>query len=74
MKEKELQLICDRIRRYRYEKGFSQQNIADQLNISQNAYHKIENGQTRLLMKTVLLLADIFEVHLCDFFSELEKQ
>lgn len=73
MKEKELQLICNRIRKFRYEKGLSQQNVADKLNMSQNAYFKIESGQTRLLLVTVLLLADIFEVSLCDFFFGIQK-
>lgn len=71
MKEKELQLICDRIRKLRYEKGLTQERVANHLNISQNAYHKIENGRTKLLVVTLLMLTDIFKVNLSDFFEDL---
>lgn len=73
MKEEKLQLIYTQIRKYRYEKGYTQQNIADLLKISQNAYYKIENGRTKLLVGTLLSLTEIFEVNLCDFFISFNK-
>jgi len=69
MKEKELQLICDKIRKLRYEKGLTQEQVANHLNMSQNAYHKIENGRTKLLVVTLLMLADLFKVNPNDFFE-----
>jgi transcriptional regulator with XRE-family HTH domain len=62
-------LICDKIRKFRYDKGLTQEKVANHLNISQNAYHKIENGRTKLLVVTLLMLADIFEVNPNDFFD-----
>ncbi len=69
MKEKELQLICDKIRKLRYDQGLSQEKVANHLNISQNAYHKIENGRTKLLVLTLLMLADVFKVSPNHFFE-----
>jgi len=40
--------IRERIRAIRIEKGYSQDYMADMLKISQNAYHKLEKGYTRI--------------------------
>ena len=72
MKEEKLQLIYARMRRFRHERKYSQQNIADLLKISQNAYYKIENGRTKLLVGTLLSLSEIFEVNFCDFFTDIK--
>ena len=70
MKEKEIQSICNKIRILRYERGLTQQKVASILDISQNAYNKIENGKTKLLVVTILCLADIFEADVNDFFTD----
>jgi len=72
MKEEKLQKIYGRIIRFRHEKKFTQQHVADCLKISQNAYYKIENGRTKLLVSTLLSLTEIFEVNLCDFLSDIK--
>jgi len=36
----ELKKIRERIKKIRFEKGLTQDNMADMLHISQNAYHK----------------------------------
>lgn len=72
MKEKEIQAICNKIRILRYERGLTQQKVASILDISQNAYNKIENGKTKLLVVTILCLADIFEADVNDFFTDLK--
>ena len=72
MKEKEIQSICNKIRILRYERGLTQQKVASILDISQNAYNKIENGKTKLLVVTILCLADIFEADINDFFTDLK--
>jgi len=71
-KKKQLQKIYTRIRKSRTEKGYSQQFVADLLNISQNAYCKIENGQTRLLVSTLLAITEILEVKLCDILKGIK--
>ena len=51
-----------KIRKYRTEKGYTQEFMANQLGISQNAYHKIESGQTQIKAQTLEQIADILEV------------
>lgn len=51
-----------KIRKYRTEKGYTQEFMANQLGISQNAYHKIESGQTQVKAQTLEQIADVLEV------------
>jgi len=61
--------IRERIKIIRIEKGYSQDYMADMLNISQNAYHKLEKGHTRIHLEKFIDIAKILEVD----FSELFK-
>ena len=61
--------IRERIKIIRIEKGYSQDYMADMLNISQNAYHKLEKGHTRIHLEKFIDIAEILEVN----FSELLK-
>lgn len=54
--------IYIRIRKHRLENGLSQRELADRLNISQNSYHKLENGETMLISPRIKLLSSIFRV------------
>ncbi len=71
MKKKELRVIRKRIQKLRFDRGLSQQRVADYLDVSQNAYHKIENGHTKLQVVTLLVLSDLFEISIHDFFKDL---
>ena len=57
-----IEKIRKRLKSIRIEKGFTQDYIGEQLNISQISYHKLENGKTALKLKTLLELAVILEV------------
>ncbi|MBL4675074.1 MAG: helix-turn-helix transcriptional regulator [Mucilaginibacter sp.] len=46
--KKETQKIIDHIKKIRVEKKINQEKIAVALGISQNAYSKIERGETKL--------------------------
>ena len=61
--------IRERIRVIRIEKGYSQDYMADMLKISQNAYHKLEKGHTRIHLEKFIDIAEILEIE----FSELLK-
>ena len=61
--------IRERIKIIRIEKGYSQDYMAYMLNISQNAYHKLEKGHTRIHLEKFIDIAEILEVN----FSELLK-
>ena len=44
---KRIEIIRKRIKRTRVEKGYSQYYVGIRLNMSQIAYHKLENGKTQ---------------------------
>lgn len=67
--KKQVEEIRERIRTLRIDKGYSQDYMADMLNISQNAYHKLEKGYTRIHLEKFIDIAKILEVD----FSELLK-
>lgn len=62
--------VSDKIRRLRNEKGYSQQYLALKLGISQNAYHKLEKGETKLSFERLQQLATVLEVSI----EELTEQ
>ncbi|MCO4292465.1 helix-turn-helix domain-containing protein [Solitalea sp. MAHUQ-68] len=56
----------------RIKKGLSQHGVALRLNISQNAYWKIENGETGLSIDHLLSLADTFDIPASTLLESLE--
>jgi len=54
--------IRKRLKAARIEKGYTQDYVGEQLQMSQISYHKIENGKTALKVRTLLELAIILEV------------
>jgi transcriptional regulator with XRE-family HTH domain len=50
------------IRKYRELRNFTQENVAQQMGISQNAYSKIENNQTQLTISHLKLICKILDV------------
>ncbi len=58
MKEK----VAKRIKKLRELRGFSQEDIADRLNISRSAYERMENGKSQSWATHLANLADVFEV------------
>lgn len=62
--------ICSQIRKFRKEKGLSQENMASDLGISQTAYTNLENGVTHLSVDRLMLIAHLLERDIIDFFPE----
>jgi len=48
---------CDQIRKIRTKLGISQEYIANKLEISQTAYSKIENQQTKIKFETLFTIS-----------------
>ena len=65
--------IADLVKKTRYEKNYSQDHIAKKLGITQKAYSKIENNETKLNVDTLTRIAEILEVDVASFFSSNEK-
>jgi transcriptional regulator with XRE-family HTH domain len=57
-----LDLVLANIRRSREALNLSQKEVADRLNMSQNAYSKLELGYTKLTLQHFLLIADALNV------------
>lgn len=68
--EKELNTIRETIRVFRLKRGYSQEYMGQLLNISQYAYHKIENGKTRLHIENLLKIASALEINSKQLFED----
>lgn len=64
--------VEDNIRKYRAEKCYNQDFMANQLGISQSAYFKIESGLVKITMDRLTRIAEILEKPL-EAFLEQEK-
>lgn len=58
------------IKRYREMRNFSQKYVAAKMNISQNAYSKIENNITQLTVHHVKILAQILDVSIMELLKD----
>lgn len=55
--------VLHKIRLARNEKKYSQEYMAEKLNISQNSYHKLENGYTKLTVSKLKKIAVILNTN-----------
>ncbi|NQX96520.1 MAG: helix-turn-helix transcriptional regulator [Flavobacteriales bacterium] len=62
-----------KIKKTRTLKGFSQQYMADQLNISQMAYSKIERNKTQLNWDKLKKLAEILSINIWDLVDDKKE-
>ncbi|WP_445748241.1 helix-turn-helix domain-containing protein [Polaribacter sp.] len=65
----DIKIIRIKIRNYRLIKGYSQEYMSSELNISQTAYHKIESGKIKLKVCTLLKIADVLEINPLSLFT-----
>ncbi len=61
--------INNKIRKIRELKGYSQEYMADKLNISQRAYGKIESGETKLSWDHIYNISKVLEIEPVDLIS-----
>ncbi len=59
-------LISKNIRKYREIKGFSQEYMANQLDINQASYAKIENNSTKLTVERLFAISKLLETEITD--------
>lgn len=57
-----IKAIAAVIRKKRDEKNYTQEYLAYKLNISQNAYSKIELGYTKITVERLFQIAEVLEV------------
>jgi transcriptional regulator with XRE-family HTH domain len=57
------------IRKAREKKGFSQEYMAEILNISQASYARLENEDTKITVERLHKIAEILEANIIEFFD-----
>jgi transcriptional regulator with XRE-family HTH domain len=62
--------LASKIKKIREQKQLSQQEVADELCMTQANYHKLESGKIQIKMNVVKKLADFFELQIEDLVSE----
>jgi Predicted transcriptional regulators len=65
--------ICKKIKKFRKKAGYTQQQIANLLNIDRSTYSYYESGRTIPDLKTLFKLAEIFQEPLINLLSSEEN-
>jgi transcriptional regulator with XRE-family HTH domain len=65
--------VHEKIRFLRQAKGWTQEEVADKLNMSQNGYGCIERGETDVNLSRLEQIADLFEIKLSELLGLDEK-
>ena len=63
--------IVSKIKRLRHEKGYSQPQMAERLNIEKSAYSRLETGKTYSWAKYLEELLTVFEITPDKFFEDI---
>lgn len=61
--------VAEKIRKLRKSKGFSQEELAEKLSISQSAYARMEKGESNSWVNHIQKLSEIFEIKPEELFS-----
>jgi transcriptional regulator with XRE-family HTH domain len=61
-----LELLGKNIKKYREVKGFSQELLAEKVDLSREYITRVENGQKFISLRKLFLLADVLGVNFCD--------
>ncbi|MGX2966919.1 helix-turn-helix domain-containing protein [Ursidibacter sp. B-7004-1] len=65
--------IIDKIRYMREQQQWSQEEMAEKMNMSLNGYAKIERGETNLSIHKLKQIAMIFDVNVSELVNDNEK-
>ncbi|MFD2872415.1 helix-turn-helix domain-containing protein [Mucilaginibacter ximonensis] len=68
-----IKAIAAVIRKRREEKNYTQEYLAYKLNISQNAYSKIELGYTKITVERLFQIAEVLEIGAAEFLDADSK-
>lgn len=69
-----IKAIAVGIRKKREVKNYTQEYLAYKLNISQNAYSKIELGYTKITVERLFQIADVLETNAVDLLETENKE
>jgi len=62
--------IGTRIRKIREEKGIKQENIADEMGITQSSYGRLEKDDNRITVTKLIKISEILNVSISKLFGE----
>ncbi|KMQ65968.1 hypothetical protein ACM39_16250 [Chryseobacterium sp. FH2] len=62
--------VAEKIKRLRKSKGYSQEDMAEKLHISQSAYARIENGESHSWATHIEKISEIFEMKPENFLTD----
>lgn len=65
--------VGDKIKKYRELQNYTQSYMSNQLDISQNTYSKIENGQIKLTVERLQRIAEVLNIPMEEFLKN-ERQ
>lgn len=68
----EMEKIIEKIAQYRNRKGYTYENMADELELTPAAYRKIETGETKLTVERLFRISAILETPINEFL-EIDK-
>ena len=68
----EMEKIIEKITQYRNRKGYTYENMADELELTPAAYRKIETGETKLTVERLFRISAILETPINEFL-EMDK-
>ena len=69
----EMEKIIEKIAQYRNKKGYTYENMADELELTPAAYRKIETGETKLTIERLFRISAILETPINEFL-EMDKK
>ncbi len=69
----QFETVSDRLKKIRLEKNVSQDFLAKKLGITQKAYSKIENNETKLNVDVLQRVSEIMEVPIETFFNNSQQ-
>ena len=67
-----MEKIIEKIAQYRNRKGYTYENVADELELTTAAYRKIETGETKLSVERLFRISNILETPI-DELLDLDK-
>ena len=68
-----MEKIIEKIAQHRNKKGYTYENMANELDITPAAYRKIETGETKLSVERLMKISEILEEELSSFLDLQNK-
>ena len=66
--------IGKKIKQFRLEKNYSQETLANELDLSQREISKIESNEVGLKVDMLVRIAEILDKNVSDFFPQTDRQ